>query len=82
MQKVKYLREPHLPVNFKGKSVGVYIPDFLIENKVVLEIKAVLELPLSAGTQLNYYLKTTGYRVGLILNFGKRRLQIRRRIYG
>ncbi len=79
---IGHVREPHLQVKFKDKPVGIYVPDFLIDGKVILELKALSDLPLSAGTQLNYYLKTTGYRVGLLLNFGTRRLQICRRIYG
>ena len=81
-KKIFFKREVHLPVLFKGKSVGVYVPDFVIDGKVILELKAINDLPLSASTQLNYYLKATGYRIGLLLNFGTRRLQVRRRIYG
>lgn len=82
MYGIGYIREPHLQAKFKDKPVGVYVPDFLIDGKVIIELKALSDLPLSSGTQLNYYLKTTGYRVGLLLNFGARPLQIRRRIYG
>jgi GxxExxY protein len=79
---IPFEREMQLPVLFKGKKVGVYIPDFVIDTKVILELKALVLLPESAGTQLNYYLKATGYKIGLIMNFGARRLQVRRRIYG
>ncbi len=79
---IPFQREVHLPVKFKEKNVGVYVPDFVVDEKVIVELKAVVDLPLSAGTQLSYYLKATGYRVGLLLNFGARRLQVRRRIYG
>lgn len=79
---ISYTREAQLPVLYKGKNVGIYVPDFVVDDRVIVELKAMEQIPLAAGTQLNYYLKATGYRVGLLMNFGTRRLQIRRRIYG
>lgn len=77
-----FQKEPALDVVYKGKKAGVYRPDLLIDDKVIVEIKAVGFLPRQAETQLAYYLKVTGYRVGLLLNFGAKSLQVRRRIYG
>lgn len=79
--KLPYTSEKILPVIYKGVSVGVYRPDFLVEDKVIVEIKAVVLLPRSFETQLSYYLKGTGYKIGLLLNFGTMRLVVRRRIY-
>lgn len=81
-QGIQFEREKRLTVAFQGRNVGVYIPDFVIDDKVIVEIKAMEMLPYKASVQLSYYLKTTGYRVGILLNFGSRRLQVRRRIYG
>jgi len=81
-QKIPFKREIRLPVIFKGKNVGLYIPDFIVDNKVIVEIKAMNFLPLNTTTQLRYYLKSTGFKVGLLLNFGSAKLQVRRRIYG
>ncbi len=75
-------REVRLPVKFDGKIVGTYIPDFVVENKILIELKALEFLPKGAETQLSYYLKATGYRIGLIFNFGSPSLQIKRRIHG
>lgn len=80
--KIPFKTEVRLPVIFKGKNIGVYIPDFIIDDKVIVEIKAMDFLPLNTTTQLTYYLKSTGFKVGLLLNFGSSKLQIRRRIYG
>lgn len=79
---LRFAREVRLPVLFNGKQVGLYIPDFVIDRKIIVEVKAMEMLPVKAAVQLSYYLKTTGYRVGLLLNFGSLRLQVRRRIYG
>lgn len=67
---------------FKNKKVGTYKPDFIIGNKVILEIKAVEFLPKSHDTQLTYYLKGADYKIGLLVNFGAKKLDVRRRIYG
>lgn len=79
---LSFEREVRLPVLFKGKNIGVYVPDFIVDGKIILEVKAMDMLPFKASVQLSYYLKTTGYRLGLLLNFGSTRLQIKRRIYG
>ena len=79
---IQFSREVNLPVVFKGRKVGAYKPDFIIENKVILEIKAVNFITKSANSQLTYYLKGTNYKIGLLVNFGSKSLDIRRRIYG
>lgn len=80
--KIPFRKEESLVVNFKGKNIGTYRPDFIIDDKVVIEIKALPFLPQKSEIQLSYYLKTTKYRIGLLLNFGSSKLQMKRRIYG
>jgi len=58
--------------------VGYYIPDFIVEETVVVEIKALRGLDNSHVAQLIGYLAVTGCPVGLLLNFGTRSLQKRR----
>lgn len=79
---LKVDREVDLPVRFKEIRVGTYRPDFVVNNSVLLELKAMEFLPQKAEVQLSYYLKVTGFKIGLLLNFGSPMLQIRRRIYG
>lgn len=76
-----FKKEEKLSVNYKGKSVGNYRPDFVIEDKVILEIKAVEFLPDTYKQQLINYLKTTGYQLGLLVNFGTDRLFIKRLVW-
>jgi len=70
------------PVNvmFDGKIVGEYIADVLVENKIVLELKAVSELATVHEVQLVNYLKASGLRVGLLINFGPK-LKIIRKVF-
>lgn len=76
-----YIEEPRLPVEYKGKRIGVYKPDFIIENKVILEIKVAPMITKAMFDQIFYYIKATGYKLVLLANFGTLRLTVKRRIY-
>jgi GxxExxY protein len=58
-------------VLFRDKIVGKYVADFIIEDRVVVEVKAMSGIGGSEKAQLLNYLKATGIEVGLVLNFGK-----------
>lgn len=61
-----------IPVWFRGCQVGSFIADLLVENCVLLELKAARTLDSSHRAQLMNYLKATEIEVGLLLNFGER----------
>lgn len=64
-----------IDVYYKGRKVGDYIADFVVENKVIVElkaVKAVKELKEEHECQLLNYLTATSVEVGLLLNFGPR----------
>ncbi len=60
------------------KLIGYYIPDFIIANQIIVEIKALHSLDNSHIAQVIGYLAVTGCKVGLLINFGQRSLQWRR----
>lgn len=63
--------QPQLSLQYKGRSLKQkYQPDFVCFGKVILEIKAVSKLTDEHRAQLHNYLKATGLRVGLLVNFG------------
>jgi len=64
-----------------GKSLGVYVPDFVIENKVILEIKSSNFTTRQDINQQRSYLKASIYEIGYLVNFGTSKLDIRRSIY-
>jgi GxxExxY protein len=72
--------EEHVPigVSFRGREVGHFQGDILVEGKVLLELKAVRALAPDHQAQLINDLKATGVEVGLLLNFGTQRLGFRR----
>ena len=66
------VREVSVPVWFRGKKVGQYFADILVDNAVLLELKAARTLEPAHEAQLLHYLRATEIEVGLLLNFGAR----------
>lgn len=81
LQNIPYKKQENLSVKYKNVLVGKYIPDLTIDDKIILELKSVEFMPKTFEEQLVYYLKTTGYKLGLLVNFGSSRLQIKRLIW-
>lgn len=67
-------------VHYKGSIVGNYFADLLVENKVIIELKAAEAICEEHEYQLINYLKATEVEIGLLLNFGKKP-QFKRKIY-
>ena len=65
-------------VSFRGKSVGDYYADVIVEKKVLVELKAVKELAAEHEAQVINYLNATGIEVGLLINFGNPKLDYKR----
>ena len=72
--------ESQIPINVKYKNeiVGDYIADVIVENKVILEIKAIEALQKIHEAQLLNYLKATDYKIGLLVNFTHPKAVIKR----
>jgi GxxExxY protein len=73
-------RQIPLPVWFRGHKVGEFRADLLVENCVLLELKAARSLDPAHEAQLLHYLKSTEVEIGMLLNFGTRP-QFRRLIF-
>ncbi|MDO8616819.1 MAG: GxxExxY protein [Dehalococcoidia bacterium] len=69
-----------VPIEYKDQPVGVYYADLVVENSVLCEIKATEGLLPVHESQLLHYLKATGITVGLLINFGAQRVQVKRLI--
>ena len=67
-----------LAVHYKGELVGVYLADLLVEHAVIVELKAVKVLDGIHMAQCLNYLKGTGLKLCLLLNFGKPKVEIKR----
>ncbi|MEM6333268.1 MAG: GxxExxY protein [Planctomycetota bacterium] len=77
---IPYRRQAPVPVTFRGQIIGDYRADLLIDNRVIVELKAVELLSKTHEVQLVNYLKATGIDVGLLINFGPDRVAIRRKV--
>jgi GxxExxY protein len=75
---IRFEQFKRLPVTYKGVLVGDYIADFVIEDKIILELKAVSQLHPRHDAQAINYLTATGFRLAILLNFGTDSLQHRR----
>ncbi len=75
---LKVHKEFGIKVRYAGQIVGEYFADLIVEDRVVVEVKAVKMLAQEHEAQLLNYLKATPYEVGLLLNFGPKPEQERR----
>jgi len=72
--------EPQVPikVTYKGHKIGEYVTDILVENQVILELKAIEQLHAIHEAQLLNYLKATDKKAGLLINFKHPKAEIKR----
>jgi GxxExxY protein len=72
---LKYGRQVPFPILYKGRRLGEYRLDLLVEDAVIVEIKSVERIDPVFQAQILTYLKATGKRVGLLMNFNSRLLR-------
>ncbi len=78
LRNIPFRQQPRFPVLYKGNKVGEYIPDLIVDDQVIVDIKVVEKLGDHEYGQMINYLKITGLQVGLIINFRFARLQWKR----
>ena len=76
---LKVEKEQKIQVCYDGRAVGDFVADFVVEDKIILELKSVKEIHPAHEAQLINYLKATGIEVGLLINFGER-VDIKRKV--
>lgn len=83
LRKIPFEREVSIKIisPLTKKTIGIYRPDFVIDNKIILEIKAVEILPQKLIDQLFDYLKNSNYELGYFVNFSGSKLLMKRIIY-
>lgn len=77
-QGLQFVREQEMDIFYKGQKIGRRRADFFVEEKVMLELKAVIQLEDVHLAQAINYLEAYGIGVGLLLNFGSKSLQYKR----
>lgn len=76
--KIPYEKEKEIDLVFEGKTFGKYFVDFIFDGKVPVEIKRVKQLSPREMTQMLRYLNTLQMKIGLIINFGGEKLEVKR----
>jgi GxxExxY protein len=75
---VEFAREQEIPIFYKGIQVGTRRVDFLVDKQIMVEIKALAQLEDTHISQCLNYLEAYNLEIGLLLNFGGRKLEFRR----
>ena len=71
-------REMNMPVFYKGRQIGERRVDFFVERKIMLELKAIIQLEKVHLAQAKNYLEAYNMQVGLLINFGSISLEFKR----
>lgn len=75
---VPFAEEKRFSIKYNGKVIGFNLIDLLVFDKIILELKAVNKLENFHLSQILAYLKSTNLKLGLLVNFGSDKLEIRR----
>jgi GxxExxY protein len=76
--KIPYQREAQLVVKFKEEELGEFFADFIVDGKIILELKKVWKITSDDIKQALRYLKAAELKLGIIVNFRHKRLEYRR----
>ena len=75
---IKFIREYEMPIYYQGEKIGIRVVDFFVDEKIMVELKAVTDMNDVHLAQGLNYLEASGYEVGLLINFGAKSLQFKR----
>jgi GxxExxY protein len=75
LRQLPFQQQPRFPVLYKSVNVGEYVPDLLVFNQVIVDTKVMEKLGNNEKAQIINYLKITGLRVGVLLNFKHTKLE-------
>ena len=78
---LSFEQEKIVEVHYDNKKIGTYQPDFVVEQKIIVELKALPSYGRAEEEQVWSYIKGSSYRLALLINFGSRELEIKRIVY-
>ncbi|OQY43754.1 MAG: GxxExxY protein [Desulfobacteraceae bacterium 4572_87] len=76
MQNIHHEREKEMSLQYKGFDIGTRRVDFFVENKIMIEIKAVINLEDVHLAQAMNYVEAYNMEIGLLLNFGAKKMRL------
>ena len=77
-EKLRYVREKEIKLNYQDEAIGKYFLDFIIENKIVLELKVANTLYMRDIQQVLGYLKASGLQLGILVIITKQGIKYKR----
>ncbi len=80
-KRIPFSKEKQIPIFYADKKVGVYVPNFVIDDKIIVELKAVPFLGLNEKKQVWNYLRGSSCKLALLVNFSPTKIEIERIIY-
>jgi GxxExxY protein len=81
LRKIPVEAQKEIEVFYKGDEIGTYFADLVVNNEILLELKAVETLSNIHKAQVLNYLKATDLKLGLLINFGRERVQYERLVF-
>ena len=78
LKNIGFTREHEMEIFYKTKNIGLRRVDFFVEHKIMVELKAIVQLDEIHLAQAINYLEAYGLSIGLLINFGNRSLQFKR----
>ncbi|MFZ5824582.1 MAG: GxxExxY protein [Bacillota bacterium] len=78
LRKIPFARQVRIPIKYKNIMIGEHVLDLIVDDKVVVELKAIAELADVHTSVVISYLAATKLRVALLINFGKSSLEFKR----
>jgi len=75
LRNIPFEAQKRLAVTYKGRLVGEYVADIVVDGQIILELKAISALTKAHEAQAHNYLAATGLRLAILLNFGAKSLQ-------
>jgi GxxExxY protein len=76
---ISHSTQAPIRVDYDGHNVGEFAADVVVEDRLILELKSVVQLATAHEVQLVHYLTATSLDIGLLINFGPERVEIRRK---
>jgi GxxExxY protein len=68
---IEFENQKRISIEYKGIRVGTYVPDLIVEQKIIVELKSKPFLSKADHMQFQHYMKGCKYRIGYLVNFGK-----------
>lgn len=78
VQKISFVAQKKIKIFYRNIDLGFQVLDLVVDGKIIIEIKAILEILPIHQAQLIAYLKATDYELGILINFGAKSLQYKR----